>query len=118
MVMVVGGEALQPVLCDVEQQVGDGDALGGVELAHVVANAAHAPDLACQPNRELSSEQDLQVGRFLFNHKQALFFSTSIFSLGMHRILILPDIWPAGYPANPIAGYRISGRILDLTTIF
>jgi hypothetical protein len=44
--------------------------------------------------------------------------------LGMHRILFLPDIRPAGYPANPKAGYpvragyRISGRILGLTTIF
>jgi hypothetical protein len=28
----------------------------------------------------------------------------------MHRILILPDIRPAGYPANPKAGYRISGK--------
>jgi hypothetical protein len=43
--------------------------------------------------------------------------------LGMHRILFLPDIRPAGYPANPKAGYpvragyRISGRILGLTTI-
>jgi hypothetical protein len=36
----------------------------------------------------------------------------------MHRILFLPDIRPAGYPANPKAGYRISGRILDLKTIF
>jgi hypothetical protein len=31
-------------------------------------------------------------------------------SLGMHRILFLPDIRPAGYPANPKAGYRISGK--------
>jgi hypothetical protein len=31
--------------------------------------------------------------------------------LVMHRILILPDIKPAGYPAKPKAGYRISGRI-------
>jgi hypothetical protein len=31
--------------------------------------------------------------------------------LGMHRILFLPDIRPAGYPANPKAGYMISGRI-------
>jgi hypothetical protein len=29
----------------------------------------------------------------------------------MHRILIWPDIRPAGYPANLKAGYRISGRI-------
>jgi hypothetical protein len=31
--------------------------------------------------------------------------------LWMHRILFLPDtgIRPAGYPANPKAGYRISG---------
>jgi hypothetical protein len=29
----------------------------------------------------------------------------------MHRILLLPDIRPAGYPASPKAGYRISGRI-------
>jgi hypothetical protein len=42
----------------------------------------------------------------------------------MHRILFLLDIRPAGYPANPKAGYqisgkgRISGRILDLTTLF
>jgi hypothetical protein len=46
----------------------------------------------------------------------------------MHRILILPDIRPAGYPAKPKAGYRISGRIsgkgrisgwiLGLTNIF
>jgi hypothetical protein len=28
----------------------------------------------------------------------------------MHRILFLPDIHPAGYPANPKAGYRISGK--------
>jgi hypothetical protein len=34
----------------------------------------------------------------------------------MHRILILPDIRPAGYPAKPKAGYRISGqgRIPDI----
>jgi hypothetical protein len=43
--------------------------------------------------------------------------------LGMHRIpvLVLPDIRPTGYPdnpANPKAGYWISGRILGLTTIF
>jgi hypothetical protein len=36
----------------------------------------------------------------------------------MHRILFLPDIRPAGYMANLKAGYRISGRILDFTTIF
>jgi hypothetical protein len=36
----------------------------------------------------------------------------------MHRILFLPDIRPAGNPVNPKAGYRISGRMLDLTTIF
>jgi hypothetical protein len=29
----------------------------------------------------------------------------------MHRILILPDILPAGYPSHPKAGYPISGRI-------
>jgi hypothetical protein len=29
--------------------------------------------------------------------------------LGMHRILILPDIRPAGYPVNLKAGYQISG---------
>jgi hypothetical protein len=29
----------------------------------------------------------------------------------MHRILFLPDIRPAGYPANPKAGYQISSRI-------
>jgi hypothetical protein len=28
----------------------------------------------------------------------------------MLRILFLPDIRPAGYPANPKAGYRISGK--------
>jgi hypothetical protein len=33
------------------------------------------------------------------------------FLVGMHRILFLPDIRPAGFPANPTAGYRISGRI-------
>jgi hypothetical protein len=27
---------------------------------------------------------------------------------------VLPDIWPAGYPANPKAGYRIFGRIPDI----
>jgi hypothetical protein len=32
----------------------------------------------------------------------------------MHRILILPDIRPAGYLAKPKAGYRISGRIPDI----
>jgi hypothetical protein len=30
-------------------------------------------------------------------------------AVGMHRILFLPDIRPAGYPVNPKAGYRISG---------
>jgi hypothetical protein len=34
--------------------------------------------------------------------------------VGMHRILFLQDIRPAGYPANPKAGYRISGRISGL----
>jgi hypothetical protein len=29
----------------------------------------------------------------------------------MHQILILPDIRPAGYPANLKAGYQISGWI-------
>jgi hypothetical protein len=29
-----------------------------------------------------------------------------------------PDTVFAGYPANPKAGYRISGRILGVTTIF
>jgi hypothetical protein len=24
---------------------------------------------------------------------------------GMHRMLLLPDIWPAGYPAIPTDGY-------------
>jgi hypothetical protein len=28
------------------------------------------------------------------------------------------DIRQAGYPGNPKAGYRISGQILSLTTIF
>jgi hypothetical protein len=28
----------------------------------------------------------------------------------MHRILFLPDIRPAGYPANQKAEYRISGK--------
>jgi hypothetical protein len=28
----------------------------------------------------------------------------------MHRILFLPDIRLAGYPANPKSGYRISGK--------
>jgi hypothetical protein len=40
------------------------------------------------------------------------------FKVGMHRILFLRDIRPAGYPANPQAGYRISGRILGFTTTF
>jgi hypothetical protein len=40
----------------------------------------------------------------------------SICPLGMHRILILPDIRPTRYPANLKAGYRISGagRIPDI----
>jgi hypothetical protein len=32
----------------------------------------------------------------------------------MYRILFLPDIRPAVYPANPKAGYQISSRILGL----
>jgi hypothetical protein len=28
----------------------------------------------------------------------------------MHRILFLPDIRMAGFPANPKVGYRISGK--------
>jgi hypothetical protein len=36
--------------------------------------------------------------------------------VGMYWTLFLPDIRPAGYPVR--AGHRISGRILDLTTIF
>jgi hypothetical protein len=31
----------------------------------------------------------------------------------MHRIMILPDIQPAGYPANLKAGYRISSLIFS-----
>jgi hypothetical protein len=33
--------------------------------------------------------------------------------VGMHRILFLP-VLPAGYPADPKARYRISGRIQDI----
>jgi hypothetical protein len=33
----------------------------------------------------------------------------------MQRILILPDIRSAGYPANLKAGFRISGRIYNST---
>jgi hypothetical protein len=40
-----------------------------------------------------------------------LVYTGTWFLLGMHRILFLPDIRPAGYPAYPKAGYRISGRI-------
>jgi hypothetical protein len=32
-------------------------------------------------------------------------------TLGMHQIMILPDIRPAGYPATLKAGFRMSGRI-------
>jgi hypothetical protein len=32
--------------------------------------------------------------------------------VGMHRIVFLPEIRPAGYPANSKAGYRISGASL------
>jgi hypothetical protein len=32
------------------------------------------------------------------------------FLLGMHRILFLPYIRPAGYPVHSKAGYRISGE--------
>jgi hypothetical protein len=44
------------------------------------------------------------------------FYGTALQKVGMHRILFLPDIRPAGYPANPKAGYRISdkGRIPDI----
>jgi hypothetical protein len=41
---------------------------------------------------------------------KATFFTLLLFLLGMHRILFLPDIRPARYPANPKAGYRISGK--------
>jgi hypothetical protein len=38
----------------------------------------------------------------------------------MHRIVILPDIQPAGYPANLMAGYQLSGagRIPDIQPDF
>jgi hypothetical protein len=36
---------------------------------------------------------------------------SGMLKLGMRRILFLPEIRPAGYQANPKAGYRISGRI-------
>jgi hypothetical protein len=32
------------------------------------------------------------------------------YQVGMHWILFLPDIRMAGYPANPKAGNRISGK--------
>jgi hypothetical protein len=35
----------------------------------------------------------------------------------MHRIQFLPDIRPTGYPADPKAGYRISGRISSKSRI-
>jgi hypothetical protein len=37
-----------------------------------------------------------------------------IFGLGMHRILFLPDIRRAGYPANPKAGYLAGYLVLQL----
>jgi hypothetical protein len=63
--------------------------------------------------------EDVQTG------EDMLYFNSYTLDVGMHRILFLPDIrliqkpdtgYPAGYPVR--AGYRISGRILDLTTIF
>jgi hypothetical protein len=40
-----------------------------------------------------------------------VFFVIYLKKLEMHRKLIWPDIRPSGYPDNPKAGYRISGRI-------
>jgi hypothetical protein len=50
MARAVRGQALHAVLCHVEQHFRHGHALGGVELAHVVADAAHASDLSCHTN--------------------------------------------------------------------
>ena len=41
-----GGKALHPVFRHVEQELRDGNTLGGVELADVVADTAHAPGFA------------------------------------------------------------------------
>jgi hypothetical protein len=48
------------------------------------------------------------TGFFLLHFEKM--FITRIFAVGMHRILFLPDIQTAGYPANPKAGYWISGK--------
>jgi hypothetical protein len=34
-------------------------------------------------------------------------YRSLLVKVGMHRIVFLPDIRPAGYPANQKAGYRI-----------
>jgi hypothetical protein len=72
------------------------------------------------------TNHDFQVFLGLFLH--LLYHLLITFSLGMYRILVLPDIRLAGYPANPKAGYRISDkgripdirpyRLLGLTSIF
>jgi hypothetical protein len=47
---------------------------------------------------------------------QVIYQYETVRDLGMHQILFSTDIRPAGYPANPKAGYRISvkGRIPDI----
>jgi pimeloyl-ACP methyl ester carboxylesterase len=41
---------------------------------------------------------------------RALVHALGVERLALHRILFLPYIRPAGYSANPKAGYRISGK--------
>jgi hypothetical protein len=53
----------------------------------------------------------VSVNEAFLNLEQSPYQYFMPYFLGMHRILFLPDIRPAGYPANPKAGYRISGRI-------
>jgi hypothetical protein len=54
----VRGQALHAVLGHVEQNLRHGHALGGVELAHVVADAAHASDLSCNIHGNSYCEQN------------------------------------------------------------
>jgi hypothetical protein len=60
--------------------------------------------------KEIIAENDRWVDALvIFFSARLMSLNGSVFELGMHRILFLPDTgYPAGYPVK--AGYRISGQ--------
>jgi hypothetical protein len=94
----------------IKEEVAQGVAKDGVELE--TSRIFHQPvDQILQLTHcTFCTEQRKQNTERIKAMNDSKIIGNPNFRIGMHRILFLLDIRPAGYPGNPKAGYRISGK--------